>query len=253
VFSRQCASLELIPAGASINTIDSTGSTALHFAIKSRLPLTISKLLSNGALVNIKDNTGTTPLYHALEFSSFQGITALSDAGANPLDLAPDGRTPLHFLATRFTRHSVQDPKDGELEYQDEFAEYKKLYARCIEAGCSREARDNAGNTPIFAYVASAKNYHGIERELTFLLTESKAMFADHDIFAVNGEGETLLHAIAGREETFQCQKDELELFKRLMEMGLDPSRENARGASAVDVAAACGKKETWGLFARDE
>jgi hypothetical protein len=146
VFSRQCASLELIPAGASINTIDSTGSTALHFAIKSRLPLTISKLLSNGALVNIKDNTGTTPLYHALEFSSFQGITALSYAGANPLDLAPDGRTPLHFLATRFTRHSVQDPKDGELEYQDEFAEYKKLYARCIEAGYSCEARDNAGN-----------------------------------------------------------------------------------------------------------
>jgi hypothetical protein len=95
-----------------------------------------------------------------------------------------------------------------------------------------------------------------MERELTFLLTESKAMFADHDIFAVNGEGETLLHAISGREETFQCQKDELELFKRLMEMGLDPSRENARGArgaSAVDVAAACGKKEIWGLFARDE
>ena len=61
-----------------------------------------------------------------------------------------------------------------------------------------------------------------MERELTFLLTESKAMFADHDIFAVNGEGETLLHAIAGREETFQCQKDALELFKRLMEMGLD-------------------------------
>jgi len=34
---------------------------------------------------------------------------------------------------------------------------------------------------------------------------------------------------------------------------GPDPSRENARGASAVDVAAACGKKEIWWLFARDE
>jgi hypothetical protein len=42
-------------------------------------------------------------------------------------------------------------------------------------------------------------------------------------------------------------------LFKCLVEMGLDPGRENGRGASAVDIAAACGNEGILGLFARDE
>jgi ankyrin repeat protein len=248
------ASLELIIAGADINIIDSNGSTALHYAIQANLPLTIAKLLEKGAAVNVKDNNGTTPLYYALRLSGPQGITALFDAGANPLDIAPDGRTPLHFLAPLLMQcsPSTQDSKDREITTPDEFTSYRDLYTRCISAGCSPEARDNAGNTPIFAYVVTVKTYGERETEPPLSLIDIKAMFAEHDIFAVNDEGETLLHVVAGREEDFRFQEDGLVLFKCLVEMGLDPGRENGRGASAVDIAAACGNEGILGLFARE-
>jgi hypothetical protein len=37
----------------------------------------------------------------------------------------------------------------------DYFAEFSKLYARFVDAGCDREARDENGNTALFEYVAS--------------------------------------------------------------------------------------------------
>jgi ankyrin repeat protein len=78
-------------------------------------------------------------------------------------------------------------------------------------------------------------------------------MFAEHHIHAVNNEGDTLLLVVARTEEDYMCEGDTLELFKLLVELGLDPTRENSGRASALDIAAAYGNENILALYARNE
>jgi hypothetical protein len=57
-------------------------------------------------------------------------------------------------------------------------------------------------------------------------------MFDEHDVLAVNDEGDTLLHAVAGREDDDVSVPDGLWLFRELMASEVDPRRENKKGAA---------------------
>lgn len=64
------------------------------------------------------------------------------------------------------------------------------------------------------------------------------------NLFAVNNDGETMLHVIARRAKARTREKNyDAELFRTIMDKGLDPLRENARGRSALDVASAYEKE----------
>lgn len=76
-------------------------------------------------------------------------------------------------------------------------------------------------------------------------------MFGYHDIFAVNNEGDTLLHAVAGREDDETSESDGRWLFQELLARGLDPRKENKKGMSALDVAAVCERQLILDLFAK--
>jgi hypothetical protein len=57
---------------------------------------------------------------------------------------------------------------------------------------------------------------------------------------------------VARRRENNARKGDGTALFRLLMDLGLDPSRENKLGVSALDVAAVCGKDEILALFERE-
>ena len=257
-------SMALILAGANIHAIDSTGFTALHLAVQSDLFETASLLLEKGAMASALNNASLAPLYYALSLhyeAQLKFATLLLSAGADPLMVGLNGETPLHLLAPSIMSAS---PSDGaefrERVYQFEdktnyLAKLLSLYERFVEGGCDRNARDRFGNTPLFPYVKLAK--HGSDD--SYYCTEQpaekdlKKIFDSHDVLAVNDEGDTLLHAVASREEDSQSEPTGVWIFKELMVRGVDPRQENKKRVSALDVAAACGKEGILGLFAREE
>ncbi|KAI9040280.1 ankyrin [Aspergillus affinis] len=268
------SAIELIRAGADINAVDNSGSTALHYAICYDLYNIAAELLNRGASPTARNNHGLTPLHSALtgltnlsepqeedyHMPSIELVRRLLAEGADPLDHLLDGRTALHCIIPALMQHGEEDRSarkalGKENESDALFLEYKALYQTFIDAGCSREARDNEGNTPIFAYVSRIKCYHtDVEDRIAPDLDDMRDIFAAHDIHAVNNAGDTLLHAIASREEDWgDLQDHDVMIFKLLVELGLDPTTENKDGATPLDVADAWGRDEILALFARDD
>jgi ankyrin repeat protein len=262
----------MIRGGADIHVVDNSGSTALHYAVKSRMKETIDLLLEKGASAVSKDNAGLSPMNYAFYRDRSEGpyyshnadpetIDALLGAGADPLEHGRDGQTALHYLAFYLMTASSVDKKDMTLyEYLgrnetpvDRFEIYSKLYNRFVDAGCDREARDNNGNTPLFMYVAAVKPYSDQTMNYPPDPKDVQQMFQEHDMHAVNNAGDTLLHVVARREKDEYGPNDTVELWKMLVELGLDPKKENKENASPLDTAAAFGNEDILALYTRDE
>jgi ankyrin repeat protein len=265
---KEHAAIILIANGASVHTVDNTGSTPLHYSVQSQLRSTTMEFLKHGASASAKNNLGLTPLHYAFNpcksiFGTFTprwAIEALLSAGADPLELGPEGKTALHYLAPKLMETSSIDRRDHThgwyakpADSPDEFAEYSKLYARFVEAGCDREARDEKGNTPLFYYVAAVKKYPELEPVHPPDAKDLQKMFAQHDIFAINDAGENLLHAVATHSRQVESPEDGLETFKLLVELGLDPRQENYDRMTPLDVAAAHGNEKILALFPRED
>jgi ankyrin repeat protein len=254
---------KLILAGADIHATDNTGSKPLHLATKSVLFKTITLLLKRGASASAKNNARLTPLYYALSQPRFQTQLQLTKillfGSAEPLIKGPNGETALHLLAPSLIMVSPAEGTEArERNYQsgdrtNYLAELNALYQDFVGKGCERNARDDLGNTPLFPYVKTVKYRNDFYKVEPPAEEDVRQMFGEHDVFAVNNEGDTLLHAVAGREEEHESRPDGVWLFKELISWGLDPRKENKKGVSALDVAAACGKQEILGLFAREE
>ncbi|KAK1142054.1 hypothetical protein N8T08_008260 [Aspergillus melleus] len=272
--NEESSAVELIRAGANVNAIDDLGSTALHYAICSGLDKVVMELLNHAASSTARNNHGLTPLHSALtgltnlseppeedyHIPSTQMVRQLLAKGADPLEPLPDGRTALHCIIPGLMQNSEEErPARKALGKQNEtdvsFLDYKELYQTFVDAGCSREARDNEGNTPIFAYVRRIRCYHSdIESRIAPDLDDMRDIFTAHDIHAVNNAGDTLLHAVASREEDWEDLQDhDVMIFKLLVDLGLDPGTENKDGATPLDVADAWERDEILALFARDE
>jgi ankyrin repeat protein len=261
--STPCA---LIHAGVDINATDETGSTALHLAAQSGLVRTITLLLEKGASTSAKNDEGLTPLYYALShryyFKKLSMTKAFIKGGAELFFTGPNGESPLHLLAPLLMDMSpasctgtrgLHGESSGK---KDLMTEFTILYQHFVKNGCSIDARDKTGNTLLFPYVKEVKDrcpdYFTIKPPAP---EDIKKMFDECDVFATNDEGDTLLHVVASREESEESEEDGdgVFLFKELMARGLDPRKENKKGASALDVAAVCGNTGILELFARHE
>jgi ankyrin repeat protein len=271
---KEHTAIDLIAGGADVHTEDNDGLTALHYAACCKLDRTVQMLLQHSACVTAKDNRGLTPLYYAFvakekdgqevtaEYMHLDLINDLLDAGADPLERGPCGRTALHFLAPSLMQYSYTGhrPEKGEMLYDrgsrsgDIYAECAKLYRRFVDAGCDRNARDNEGNTPVFMYVATEKLYHeDVETPYPPTREEMKAMFMDHGIFATNDAGDTLLHVVARRNDYDNFIRDAPAIFSTLAGLGLDPLADNKDGQSALDVAHAWDQEEILAMYARND
>lgn len=264
--NKEYASLQLVDSGVNVHAADDTGSTALHYAAQHGMGSTVKVLLHALASPAVKNHAGFTPFYYALLDPRCDIINALLDAGADPLERGPDGRTALHFIAPYlmdydYTKRSTkslfdaEEDEDADKDKDDEnLTRYGRLYRRLVASGCDRSARDNDGNTPLFAYVATVKVYHeDVEPPLAPTAADMSALFAEHDVQARNNKGETLLHVVAQRDDLDNALVDAPAIFSALAESGLSPWTEDGQGATALDVAAASEQDEILALYARDE
>ena len=255
----EATSTELIHAGANIHTTDKDGSTPLHLACRSGKCATVALLLEKGAPCSTTNNAGLSPLYYALSHSNnierLEMTNTLLAAGANPLITGPQGETALHILAPLLIFFSSAD-QDYRSEWHKYYqAELKSLYNRFVQSGCDVNARDAQGNTPLVPFVQTikAQDEYGIGSPPAE--EDVREMCEAHDIFTVNNNGDTLLHAIAGREDTPETGSEPhgVWLFEELMARGLDARKENKQGLTALDVAAARGMQGIMRLFEKEE
>ena len=102
--------VKLITGGADVNFGDKNGVTALHHAVRFRLPIVVKALLEHGANVNqVCRMSGSTPLHRAVTSTGAPGtagkhqeaneiIRLLIAAGADPSIANKSGRTPADYV-----------------------------------------------------------------------------------------------------------------------------------------------------------
>jgi len=101
---------QLLTAGASPNSEDSRGTTALIWAANRGFLDGVSELLKKGAQVNAKNKQGSTALTEAALSGSSAVVRVLLDNNADPMVVvASDGSTALHRAARRGIPEVVQE------------------------------------------------------------------------------------------------------------------------------------------------
>uniref|UniRef100_A0A0B7K5G7 Uncharacterized protein n=1 Tax=Bionectria ochroleuca TaxID=29856 RepID=A0A0B7K5G7_BIOOC len=251
----------LVDKGACVTQTDNNGMNALHHILEARSEGghdTLKLLLSVAPeLAQQVDAYGTSPLQYALRRSishqtpDTQSIRMLLDAGADPSlsDLA--GNTALHFLGMWLA-------DKGET---DDMAEQPcELFKRLVASGLDVNSRNNKGETPLFLFMLSQGLDREYQKENRDVERQSQAIRtlvdAGSDLFTTNNAGDTLLHAVAASSKTLRNgEKGELMVarFKWLLEQGLDPTIENVRHQTCLDLAAANENDMILKLFERKQ
>lgn len=104
----------LLEAGASPNVIDAKGRTPLYMAnsnsytrIDADETASIRRLIEAGALPNAEDSKGRTPVFKASKNGHAEAVEALIGAGALVQVQDTTGRTPLHYASANNHREVV--------------------------------------------------------------------------------------------------------------------------------------------------
>ncbi|KAH8894183.1 ankyrin [Thozetella sp. PMI_491] len=276
----------LIDLGADVRAL----SSRLHYAM-SHSPDIRSLIAAAPELVHAVDDEGKTPLHVAFENSATLAdatlIDTLIEAGSDVLALVKStGDTLLHLLFrdtwTVDPHGEVQVGQDHGADYkdaEDEKMKPKSLLHRLIDMGLGVNARNKAGETPIFAFFQ-----HGVvEAELDLpalprrptaqqmaedsfaraAVLEQAALEKEHVVWqlfddmgvdwaVVNNKGETLLHVVAAADERDHydtAPARRVARFQFLMGKGLDPMQEDRDHRTTLDVAAAHEREEILALF----
>jgi len=111
--------------GVTVNTIDSLGETALHWASRAGHESSVEFLLKRGANVNAQDRSGETPLHKAAWRSQEDTIKLLLKYGANRDVENKEGKKPVDHAKDSDTRRILlppveAGPEDQQYEHEDE-------------------------------------------------------------------------------------------------------------------------------------
>jgi len=253
--------LRILDYGADATLVDNDGKTPLHHLLDNPgMPDDVLIQFINreevAPTLSSKDKDGYSPFHYSLRILRPAVCEVLLSKGSSILDPDPNGLTALHYIASQWyaSRRSLNSigglPQDLP---SDHFDRCLALWQRFIAERGSINARDNAGNTPLHAYLLSPVTDDHTKSTYKCHLERYDALFPPDsgvDIFAMNHEGETALHMIA-RREGHAREGHDMRLFEAMMGRGLDPTKEDYRARSALDVASACGKDDIVALLRR--
>ena len=260
--------LRILDLGADAMAVDNQGRTALHHLVNNpRMPDDVLVQFINREGVApaffLKDNAGFTPFDLALRDMRPMICELLLEKGADLLAADPEGCTVLHHVADGILRSQMRPWAPGGIGMELP-AEYPDmciaLWEKFLAAGGDINAPNNIGNTPMHTYLLSNMNTKkSSSRVHCCHLDYYDRLFpmgSGADVFAVNKDGETVLHLIARRPpysiySPSIGKKHDTELFSFMMGKKLDPLKEDSQGRSALDVASVMGKEDIVALLRR--
>ena len=206
------AVVALLEAGASLDTVDGDGDTALHDAAVSQndpQAELVHLLLKQGACVDAANNCGIPPLHVALQAGIKAGVVALLEAGASLSAKDNEGYTALHSAAC-----SQNDPQ-------------AELVHLLLKQGASADMVNNREQMPLQTALKAGN------KPAAVALLEAGASLA-----AVDGDGDTALHYAVSRKKDPQA-----ELVHLLLKHGASLEVYNNEGVSPLHMAVKAGNK----------
>lgn len=110
VKGRDSASVEdLIADGVNVDSSDSAGATALHWAVVKRDTKCVGLLVAAGASLDSRDNRGLTPILQAAMSEDMSCARLLVNAGATIGDVDETGRGFVHWGSMSAGDHDIAD------------------------------------------------------------------------------------------------------------------------------------------------
>ncbi|KAF4963551.1 hypothetical protein FSARC_8421 [Fusarium sarcochroum] len=228
---------QLVAKGADPMVVDNYGRNAIHHRLGSRSlnddKLKALKDLEDAvpALINQTDAAGYRPLHYGLSLMT-QGAYDQTDPewldyiisqGADMHATDALGNNALHYLASGLLGCLCYDNGD-----------MRSTFERFLKLGLDINARNNAGQTPMFFIAGNS----GTEERLDDVMSWLDDLGVDWK--ARDGKGRTILHEMANERD---------DLFEAIMDGGADPLVEDVDGRSTLDLVAAYDNEDVLKLF----
>ncbi|CAG9998801.1 unnamed protein product [Clonostachys byssicola] len=255
---------KLLERGASITARDNRQRNALHLILNVPSFVgykSLRQILSKAPeLLHQTDTDGLTPFHYALRrtppaqlFGQFgvdtKAIEILLEAGADPKLPDPNGDSALHhvgkFLAC-----------DGRIE--GEVDKPRQLFKHLVSLGVPINCRNNKGETPAFGVLIFPPDnrLHNVLVPEGELKAQETLMETKADLRAENNAGETLLHVVARTDPQTKRNQNMVTpviecRFRWLLDQGLDPTAEDEKSRTCLDVAAAKENSKILAMFKR--
>ncbi|KAF4344911.1 serine threonine phosphatase 6 regulatory ankyrin repeat subunit C [Fusarium beomiforme] len=230
----------LLNKGADAFAVDNYGRNALHMRLGSRAlnDEKLEWLKDLGAavptLMDQTDADGYRPLHYGLAALTLGELDQTEPAwleylishGADMLAIDRLGNNALHYLASGVF---------GCISYDG--SNTRNPFERFLKLGLDINTRNNAGQTPVFFLAMRGYDDDKVDKVMSWL----DGLGVDWQV--KDNKRRTVLHEVA----------DEMEdLFKAIIDKGVDPLAEDVEGRSALDLATAYNNQKVLKLFERD-